>query len=1038
MTFKGLFIGIDRYKSPHINWLSCAKRDAVALHSLFSDNVEGSLVLLTDDQATRSNIRSEFEKLFKCNEEDVVFIAFSGHGSETHELITYDSEITDLPNSAIPLDVITEWFSQIPAKRIIFILDCCFSGAIGSKVLKVDFASRNLPSAENLLTQMSGDGRLIYTASTALEPAWEINRYKHGLLTYHLIEALTGVEEVQEHGKIDIYSLLRYVTERVISSASQVGKIQQPTMRGKVDGLLTFPTFKRGKNFYANFPETEYLKVSADITSLKSYGFPIEIVDIWKASIPQINELQIDAINEFGVLKGEHLVVSAPTSSGKTMIGELSAIKGSIERQRTIFLFPLKALVNDKHKHFNILYKSYGIYTIQATGDSNDEVPKLMKGQYDICLMTYEKFSAMVLGFPHILEQVNLVVVDEAQMIVDKSRGVNLEFILTLIKIRRQQGVEPQLIALSAVIGDTNGLEKWLGARLLRRETRPVPLNEGIIKADGTFRYLESENKNEKLIQGFTHKVARKGGNQDWIIPLVRKLVDEGKQIIVFRTTKGDARGSANYLSESLGLSPSQKVLDALPKGDPSIISEDLRKCLSGGVAFHTADLDKYERSLIEEEFRKKQSTIRVISATTTLAMGVNTPAEAVILTGLEHPGYPPVPYSVAEYKNIVGRAGRLGYATRGSSYLLALTPKKEHEYWTKYLNGNPEDLSSLFLAKNTDPRTLIVKVLAAAINKAKNKMVGLSSKEIVRFLEFSFGVFQQSHISPGWKWSEDELLRSLENLQQHNLIKQTNNKYKLTKLGWLAGQGGVEVESIIRLISVLNLLSPTEVTDPALIALTQITIELDQVYMPINNRGAQREHNSWLSELQQQNISDTILQKLRNIAETKQIAMRFKKAVACLLWITKTPLIGIEGILTRHGNRFNGIAGAVRSASSRTHDLLGTVAKVAEIIHPDLQLEERINKLFVRLEVGISPEIYDVANAIGSTFSRSDYLSLVKSNLSDMSVLKSASDEDMLSALGHDKSKLSILKKAIENYFTKINSDTADLSAPSLPSYES
>ena len=57
-----------------------------------------------------------------------------------------------------------------------------------------------------------------------------------------------------------------------------------------------------------------------------------------------------------------------------------------------------------------------------------------------------------------------------------------------MLRMRRQSGIEPQLIALSAVIGDTNGLERWLGGRLLRRLQRPVPLDEGILLADGTFQ----------------------------------------------------------------------------------------------------------------------------------------------------------------------------------------------------------------------------------------------------------------------------------------------------------------------------------------------------------------------------------------------------------------------------------------------------------------------------------------------------------------------------------------------------------------------
>ena len=41
MAFKGLFIGIDRYASAEINWLSCAIRDAKALHGLFTDTLGG-------------------------------------------------------------------------------------------------------------------------------------------------------------------------------------------------------------------------------------------------------------------------------------------------------------------------------------------------------------------------------------------------------------------------------------------------------------------------------------------------------------------------------------------------------------------------------------------------------------------------------------------------------------------------------------------------------------------------------------------------------------------------------------------------------------------------------------------------------------------------------------------------------------------------------------------------------------------------------------------------------------------------------------
>lgn len=56
MAFKGLFIGVDRYASAEINWLSCASRDATALHALFSDTLGGETTLLRDGQAKVTGI----------------------------------------------------------------------------------------------------------------------------------------------------------------------------------------------------------------------------------------------------------------------------------------------------------------------------------------------------------------------------------------------------------------------------------------------------------------------------------------------------------------------------------------------------------------------------------------------------------------------------------------------------------------------------------------------------------------------------------------------------------------------------------------------------------------------------------------------------------------------------------------------------------------------------------------------------------------------------------------------------------------------
>jgi superfamily II DNA/RNA helicase len=747
MAVRGLFIGIDRFASRRINWLACARRDARALHALFTDTFGPVGELLTDEEATRAAVEARFQALAGCDNDDVVVVTYSGHGSTTHELLTYDADPADFPSTAVPLSTLAEWFSRIPARLVVCVLDCCFSGGLGAKVFVSDATPRSIDSAESLLEQISGKGRLVLTAATANQEAWETMRYRHGLLTHHLVQALQGAEEVVDAGKIAVFRLLEYVTRRVTSDAATIGKVQQPTLRGQLDGELTWPVFTPGATYRAAFPGRCTQPVTADVASLQPHGFPAGLLAAWAGSIPSLNQLQLDAVNQFGLLQGEHLVVSAPTSSGKTMVGELAALRGVLERKRACFLLPLKALVNDKHRQFTRTYQAFGLRVIRATGEISDDIPALMRGHYDICLLTYEKFSALAVAAPHLLEQLGTVVVDEVQMVADPSRGANLEFLLTLLRVRRKDGVEPQLVALSAVIGDTNGLERWLGARLLRRTERPVPLDEGVLLADGRFRYVDAAGK-EHLTGPIINRELRKNSSQDWIVPLVRKLVGEGKQVIVFRETKGEARGCAGYLGEALRLTPARAALDALPRTEPSVASRALREALGRGVAFHTADLDRDERLVIEEQFRAPDSTLRVIAATTTLAMGVNTPAEAVVVAGLMHPG--DKPYTVAEYKNIVGRAGRLGYSDRGTSYLLALDPREEHTGWNKYVKGSPEDLRSRFVADGTDPRTLILRVLAAARNAS---VKGIPAAAVIDFLEGSFGAYQKRLATENWSW---------------------------------------------------------------------------------------------------------------------------------------------------------------------------------------------------------------------------------------------------------------------------------------------
>ncbi len=258
-----------------------------------------------------------------------------------------------------------------------------------------------------------------------------------------------------------------------------------------------------------------------------------------------------------------------------------------------------------------------------------------MRGRYDIALLTYEMFLNLSLSVPSLLSKIGLVVLDEAQFIADPTRGIVVELLLTNLLAVRERGIKPQLVALSAVIGDVNRFDEWLGCDTLVTRERPVPLIEGVLDRDGTFQYLDADGEEAEEQFLAPYEVVQRGNkpsSQDVIVPLARKLVAEGEKVVVFRNTRGSTVGCAIYLANELGLPPAADVAAELPEHDPSRSSEKLRRALSGGAAFHNSDLGREERVAIERAFRDPHGPVRALAATTTVAAGVNTPANTAVI----------------------------------------------------------------------------------------------------------------------------------------------------------------------------------------------------------------------------------------------------------------------------------------------------------------------------------------------------------------------------------------------------------------------
>jgi helicase len=176
-----------------------------------------------------------------------------------------------------------------------------------------------------------------------------------------------------------------------------------------------------------------------------------------------------------GLLQNKSLLVCSPTASGKTLIATM-AIVNTITKGKAVYLVPLKALANEKFKEYQKLFQNTDFKVIMSTGDIDSDSPFLSR--YNLIILTCEKFDSLIRHKVSWLAEIKTVIIDEIHLLNDSRRGPTLEIIITLLKSL----IKPQIIGLSATIGNPQELADWLEAELVLDNWRPVKLKQGILK----------------------------------------------------------------------------------------------------------------------------------------------------------------------------------------------------------------------------------------------------------------------------------------------------------------------------------------------------------------------------------------------------------------------------------------------------------------------------------------------------------------------------------------------------------------------------
>ncbi|MYW97447.1 DEAD/DEAH box helicase [Amycolatopsis rubida] len=479
--FHGLFIGVDNYESPEFGQLKYAKNDAIALHALFLDTFGEKATLMLDAAATKDRLTTEIGHIrASSTEQDIVVFTYSGHGTHDGFLATRDAEPDRLTETALGLDQLFELVGGIRAEAIVLVLDCSFSGRAAAKVLREPEHRDAIRGPLTALESVAGEEIFVIAAAEADQEVRESGEFRHGLLTHYLLEGLRGHPAVCDGDRVSLLKLAGHVSSKLRPHPPEPGTVQQTPVGTRRTRHVSLPVLVPGANFRTIGEDTAPRHATPAFSSLSGMGVPDLAIVVWEQRYSRLNQLQLLAINDGQILRGGNVLVSAPTSAGKTLVGELAALRAVADGGRAVFLLSTRALVNEQYDRFQGTYSAIGVRVIRVTGELRDQTRALVIGDFDVAILTYEKYSALLSGCLELLTRTSVLVIDEIQTLASPDRGPGLELLLTWIRLRRLTGPVPQIVGLSAVLGKARELAEWLGAELVATTHGDVPLLEGV------------------------------------------------------------------------------------------------------------------------------------------------------------------------------------------------------------------------------------------------------------------------------------------------------------------------------------------------------------------------------------------------------------------------------------------------------------------------------------------------------------------------------------------------------------------------------
>jgi len=735
-----------------------------------------------------------------------------------------------------------------------------------------------------------------------------------------------------------------------------------------------------------------------NLDDLRQYGIPEQLISTWRARQGDtLLPVQRQAICR-GLLKSvkepqpaRNLVIVAPTSTGKSFCAELAAASALLERRKVVMLFPLKSLAEQKYRELHSCYGPLGLDCLVATGDHPENDNRFLAGDFHLAVSIPEKFDLLLTARLDALRTIALLVVDELQTIAEPKRGAVLELLLTKLLA---SSYHPRLLALSAVTDHETAqrVADWLRADLVEEYSRPVELERGVA-ADGTVR-LKAFNSGREFAEPFLKREA----DEESFMSFVRHLKESEGSTLVFMKSRRDTVDAAFRLASVSSWPAAKQALESLADEEPSFLTRSLQQALARGVAFHNADLSPSQRAAVEEGFVNRE--IKTLFATTTLALGVNLPADTVYLETVKYqsgryddrPELTPI--SRAEFDNMTGRAGRLGYGSDrpGRAIILAESEFDREILWRSYLATNSAE--SFGSAMESMPiEDIILSLITCGL--------AATADDITRVLARSFW-FQSGNQQP---LNLDTVLQLL--CERELLTQDGAGRFATSPAGRAAALGGLTCAQAEYCAQTLKRQLPQTAFGWIFAALSAPDWEIPA---GILSRSEQRS-NAAIKMLYErfdysvEEVEAMLPADHRRVPLPRRQAAILKISLALEDWRNLQPLQTLE-------ERFQMHVGQIIALAETAAHLLAGLSQMASSHDYENPIRLLLDEYRFSVAAGLPPEMRDLYERFGNILSRSDFGKLYRRGLTDSGTVSELADTELAGLVPNDHKRKLLTKR--------------------------